>query len=51
MGATVEIPAGDGLADALSHAAPGDTLVLGPGVHRGGVVISPTSRIRMVGDG
>jgi nitrous oxidase accessory protein len=38
-GATIAVPAGDGLADALSHAAPGDTLRLGPGVHRGSVVI------------
>jgi nitrous oxidase accessory protein len=37
--ATIDVPAGDGLAEALAHAAPGDTLRLASGVHRSSVVI------------
>ena len=37
--ATIGVPAGDGLGEALARAAPGDTLRLAPGVHRGSVVI------------
>ncbi len=38
--ATIEVPAGDGLKDVLARAAPGDTLRLAPGEHRGQVVIT-----------
>jgi nitrous oxidase accessory protein len=37
--ATVAVPAGDGLQQAIAAAAPGDVLRLAPGLHRGRVVI------------
>ncbi|VTZ21900.1 Carbohydrate-binding protein [Methylocella tundrae] len=38
--AMLDVAAGDGLGEAIAHAAPGDTLLLAPGVHRGSVVIA-----------
>lgn len=38
-GADIRVPAGDGLAAAIDQAAPGDTLRLARGVHRGSVVV------------
>jgi nitrous oxidase accessory protein len=36
----LDVPAGDGLGEAIARAAPGDTLRLAPGLHRGSVVIA-----------
>ncbi len=47
--ATIEVPAGDGLAGAIERAAPGDTLRLAPGEHRGQVVIA-TPRLALEGE-
>jgi nitrous oxidase accessory protein len=38
--AMLDVPAGDGLGEAIARAAPGDTLRLAPGLHRGSVVIA-----------
>ena len=37
--AEVGVPAGNGLAEAIAGAAPGDVLILAPGLHSGPVVI------------
>jgi nitrous oxidase accessory protein len=46
--AEVAVPAGDGLAEAIGRAAPGDVLRLAPGLHRGGVTIA-TPRLTLIG--
>ena len=46
--AEIAVPAGDGLAEAVASAAPGDVLDLAPGVHPGAVVIA-TPRLTLQG--
>ena len=47
--ATIEVPAGDGLAGAIARAAPGDTVRLAAGLHLGQVVIA-TPRLALEGE-
>ncbi len=48
--AEISVPAGDGLAQAVAHASPGDVLRLAPGVHSGPVAIA-TPRLTLEGAG
>jgi nitrous oxidase accessory protein len=46
--ADIAVPAGDGLADAIARAAPGDVLHLAAGLHRGPITIA-TPRLALLG--
>jgi hypothetical protein len=49
--ATLDVAAGDGLAGAVARLRPGDTLRLGPGVHRGALAMAALSGVTVSGAG